>query len=464
MKTNIKLSYILFAAAVGTLFSACQSEPIAEESLYATEAQVLEITKDGKLFTLNQFVDSFMTEEGNYHSDTTNYRLVAYYTEADAWLFSIDTLPTDGPGIYIRGRITTDDYGGNFYKSLVIQQIVDGKQQALRLSVDAGSISGMYPRGQEILIRCNGLAIGKYANQVQLCVPSHNNNVWAQNAERKVGWAPGRIPFARFKAATTRIGQPDATKLVYETRTISDILVMRTKNDVKKARYEDGKLVRISNIFYTGQCQNDSYQTDYCTWGSPTKEKTANVFAPTTKNVGHPQSRYINDGSSDTISVSMSEYAKEAHFFLPGANNPYYDMVAPYDSVSTEAAPTTPYLSFTAEGTTYYVRVDAEKQANGWIEDDVVFINDTYSKGYVFDGTNWSKKVGVLHCTDYIGTVTGILSYYMDNGTRVNKLTRDPEGPTYNWAISICDLSDLDLKDASGEKWVPVEYTNYTAY
>lgn len=455
MKTNIKLSYIFFAAAVGTLFSACQSEPIAEESLYATEAQVLEITKDGKLFTLNQFVDSFMTEVGNYHSDTTNYRTAANNEAVNPglWLFSIDTLPTDGPGIYIRGRITTDDYGGNFYKSLVIQQIVDGEQQALRLSVDAGSVSGVYPRGQEILIRCNGLAIGRYANQIQLCVPSHNNNVWAQNADRKVGWAPGRIPFARFKAATTRIGLPDAKKLVYELRTVSDITASL---DPKAARKEDGKLVLVRNIYYTGQCQNDSRKTANCTWGNPTKDKTCNVFAPTTLNVGHPQSRFITDGSGDTLCTSMSEYAKEAYFYLPGANNPYYDMVAPYDSVSTDALPTTPYLSFAAEGITYYVRVDAEKQAEGWVEDDVVFVNDTYSKGYVYDGLNWSDKVGVLHCTDYVGTVTGILSYYMDNANYTPSVT--------NWAISICDLSDLELKDADGNKWVPVEYSNYTQY
>lgn len=455
MKKTINLSYILLVAAVGALFSACEAKPIEEDSLFANEAQVVEITKDGQLFTLQQFVDSFMTEIGNYHSDTTNYRTAANNEAVNPglWLFSIDTLPTDGPGIYIRGRITTDDYGGNFYKSLVIQQIVEGKQQALRISVDAGSISGMYPRGQEILIRCNGLAIGRYANQIQLCVPSHNNNVWAQNADRKVGWAPGRIPFARFKAATTRIDKPNASKLVYETRTVSDITASL---DPKAARKEDGKLVRIGNIYYTGHCQNNSRKTAYCTWGNPSLDKTANVFAPTTKNVGHPQSRFITDGSGDTISVSMSEYAKEARFYLPGASNPYYDMVAPYDSVDTEAAPSSPYLSFTADGTTYYVRVDIEKMTDGWEADDVVFVNDTYTKGYVYDGTNWSDKVGVLHCTDYVGSVTGILSYYMDNANYTPSAT--------NWAISICELSDLDLKDASGAKWEPVEYTNYTQY
>ena len=371
-----------------------------------------------KIYTLNEFLDVFMTEEGNFLSDTCPYRTRS--TNGNGiYLFSVDTLPTNGRGIYIRGRITTDDYGGNFYKSLVIQQIVEGKQQALRISVDAGSISGMYPRGQEILIRCNGLAIGRYANQIQLCVPSHNNNVWAQNADRKVGWAPGRIPFARFKAATTRIDKPNASKLVYETRTVSDITASL---DPKAARKEDGKLVRIGNIYYTGHCQNDSRKTAYCTWGNPSLDKTANVFAPTTKNVGHPQSRFITDGSGDTISVSMSEYAKEARFYLPGANNPYYDMVAPYDSVDTEAAPSSPYLSFTADGTTYYVRVD----------------------------------IGVLHCTDYVGGVYGILSYYMDNANYTPSAT--------NWAISICELSDLDLKDATGAKWEPVEYTNYTQY
>ena len=192
---------MLMLSAAVFLISGCH-KPVAEDELFATEAQVAELTKDGHLYTLNELVDRFMTEQGNYLSDTTQYRTRANNDGVNPgiWLFSIDTLPSQGEGIYIRGRVITDDYGGNFYKALVIQQVVDGEQQALRLSVDAGSISGIYPLGQELLIRCNGFAIGRYANQVQLCVPSHNNNTYADNAEQKVGWAPGRIPFARFKA------------------------------------------------------------------------------------------------------------------------------------------------------------------------------------------------------------------------------------------------------------------------
>ena len=87
------------------------------------------------------------------------------------------TIPVGGPQIYIRGRIVTDDQGGNFYKTIVIQEIVNGKQQALRLSVDASSAGGAYLLGQEIMIHVNGLGIGKYANEPQLCVPSYNNNL-----------------------------------------------------------------------------------------------------------------------------------------------------------------------------------------------------------------------------------------------------------------------------------------------
>lgn len=384
MKKTMKYSYYFVLAVVSVLLCACQSAPIAEDTLFADEAQVAELIKDGRLYSLNEFVDSFMTEVGNYHSDTTNYRTRSNNGD-DTWLFTVDTLPTYGPGIYIRGRVTTDDYGGNFYKSMVIQQVVEGKQEALRISVDAGSISGLYPRGQEILIRCNGLAIGKYANQVQLCVPSHNNNVWAYNADQKVGWAPGRIPFARFKAATTRIGTPiDAKDLNYQVITLDEIFNSAFSTDVKKARYEDGKLVIITHIHYSGkngQYWNYDVATD-CTTGDPEKDTNANVFAPTTDNIGYPQSRLITDGSAHKLGVSMSEYAKEARYYLP-------------DSI-------------------------------------------------------------------YEGTVIGILSCYIDNAfdlapTSTNKKEKS------RWSISICDLSDLSLKDADGNPWIPQEYNPLTA-
>lgn len=313
MKRNI-----LFIFAV-TLFalSSCEFKAPSPEQFFLTEDQITELTMDGRIYTLHGFIDSFMTEKGNYLSDTIQYRSRA--TSGDGiYLFSIDTIPSTGAGIYIRGRITTDDLGGNFYKSLCIQQIVEGKQQGFRLSVDMGSVSGMYPIGQEIIIRCNGLAIGRYANQPQLCVPSYNNNAYAQNAGQKIGWAPGRIPAAQFRKITHYIGQADPSLLVYDE--ISDVKSITDQIDIVANRKMDAKLVRIKNVHYTGSYSNKG-TAEPCSTGNPEEDGNANVFAPTTLNVGYPQSRIVQDAGGNNFCVSCSEYAKFAYFYLPGADS-----------------------------------------------------------------------------------------------------------------------------------------------
>ena len=211
---------ILYIALVA-LCAACTPPAIEESQVFMTEDQAQELIAQGTLLTLQELKDTYMTEKGNYLSDTSLYRTRAT-SDGVNYLFSIDTIGKRERPIYIRGRITTDDYGGNFYKSLCIQQIVDGKQQALRLSVDMGSANGLYQIGQEILIRVDGLAIGRYANQPQLCMPSYNNNIYANNAEQKIGWAPGRIPAAIFKAHTRCIGKPDMSQLHYDELNITD--------------------------------------------------------------------------------------------------------------------------------------------------------------------------------------------------------------------------------------------------
>lgn len=386
MKKNL---YILAFAAIAMV--ACRPTDIAKEDVFflGTEEELLaQLDKENaefgyEILTLNDFMDKYMTEEGNYKNDSCQYRTRANNEGVNPglWLFSIDTIPMPSAtqkAVYIRGRVSTDDYGGNFYKALVMQQIVDGEQQALRLSVDAGNANGQYAQGQELLIRVNGFAIGRYANEPQLCVPTYNNNIYAQHADQKVGWAPGRIPPARFRAATKLIGLPDKSKLVYEDITLSQLLTTSTdKNanygatliDAKTARKWDGKLVRLSNIHFTGEYADTDGSRAQCTEGNPETDKNANVFGPTTQNVGYPQGRVITDGSLYSL-VSTSEYAKYAHMYLPAA--------------------------------------------------------------------------------EYTGTVTGILSFYMDNAGYT--------ATWKTWSISICDLSNLQLVNAAGESWQPEEY------
>lgn len=306
-----KIIYIAFAV----LCAACTPNPLDESKLFLTEDQANELVAQGTLLTLQEFKDTYMTEKGNYLSDTTLYRTRATKDGVN-YLFSIDTIPASATPVYIRGRVTTDDYAGNFYKAMCIQQIVDGKQQALRLSVDAGSVGGLYQIGQEILIRVDGLAIGRYANQPQLCLPSYNNNIYANNAEQKIGWAPGRIPMAIFNARTQCIGKPDTSKLVYDEYKISDFTSVL---NLQETREWDAKLVRIKNVHYTGYYFTTS-GTAKCTTGNPEDDTNANVFAPTTENIGYPQSRVIEDANGNKTAVSSSEYAKFAHFYIPGAD------------------------------------------------------------------------------------------------------------------------------------------------
>lgn len=291
---------------------------------YINEDQVKKIVGNGLLLNLNDLKRApYMTEKGNY-CDPALYRLrasgkghtkdVSYLDTI--WLFSIDTIPVGRP-LYIRGRITTDDFSGNFYKTLCIQQMVGGRQQALRISVDAGSVGGLYQIGQELLIRIDGLAIGRYANQPQLCVASYNNNIYANKAEEKVGWAPGRIPFSEFRKRVTLIGEPKTPHC--DTIEIFDFINHLNQVD---NRFDDGRLVCIKNVYYTGQYSKYGDPAN-CTTNDPDdfeNGSSANVFAPSTGNMNFPQSRIITDEEGYMTLVSASEYAKFSHFYLPGAN------------------------------------------------------------------------------------------------------------------------------------------------
>ena len=397
MRKSIYTYAMLLAMPVIALMTSCEPRALGEEDVFISEAQVAELTSDGTIYNLNDFLDTFMTEEGTYHNDTTPYRDRSYDATHGLYLYSVDTLPAGGPGIYIRGRITTDDYAGNFYKSIVIQQIVGGQQQNLRISVDLGSSAGMYQMGQEILIRCNGLAVGRYANQPQLCIPSYNNNIYAMNASQKVGWCPGRIQGSVFRRATHMIGTPDVSKIQYDELTLADLYGQIKKKpnsdatDMDAVRKMDGRLVRLKDVHFTGQYDDNGTLKD-CDTTNPDSigGGGANVFAPSTQNIGYPQSRLLGDQGTNTIMCSSSEYAKFAYYYLPGAD-----------------------------------------------------------------------KSGISLCKDFEGTVTGILGWYLDKASELanSKLTGyewsiTPRGIP---GIGVEDIKMCFQGDPT-QPWVPKEY------
>lgn len=389
--------YFVLCTFVLLFMASCEPKALTEEDVFVSEDKVAELTKDGQVYNLNDFLDQFMTEEGSFHSDTCPYRDRSYDATHGIYLYSVDTLPADGPGIYIRGRITTDDYAGNFYKSMVIQQIVNGEQQNLRISVDLGSSAGMYQMGQEILIRCNGLAVGRYANQPQLCVPSYNNNIYAINASQKVGWAPGRIQGSVFRKAAYMIGTPDVSKLQYDELTLAELYTLIKKQPAATAaemdavRKIDGKLVRLIDVHFNGKYDDNGTIKDCDTTNPDTiGGGGANVFAPSTQNIGYPQSRLLQDQGSATIMCSNSEYAKFAYYYLPGAD-----------------------------------------------------------------------KTGIGNCVNFEGTVTGILGWYLDKAeTLKNNALTGYEWSVTPRGIPGIGVSDIEMyyQADPSSPWIPKEY------
>lgn len=329
-----KKIYIAIISAL--ILVGCKPAAYTAEDLFLEDSPetIAELTADGTLYHLQDFKDKFMTEDGNFMSDSSLYRTRSKVVGTNLQLFSIDTLPSQGEGIYIMGRITTDDYGGNYYKSIVIQEIVDGEQQALRLSVDIGSAGGVYNIGQKILIRCNGLAIGRYSNQPQLCIPSYNNNTLAYKAEEKTGWAAGRIPGPTFRKVVTMIGIADKSQLVYEDLTMDELYskYLSKYQDIVGVRRFDGRLVRIKDIHFTGEYADSNGSPVACNQysgvgdtGDPELDEYANVLAPTTKNVGYPQSRFVTDeAGTHRTQISCSEFCKFANYYIPSHINEDY--------------------------------------------------------------------------------------------------------------------------------------------
>ena len=87
----------LFITALAVCLTACKYD-IQPDKLYLDDKGVQELTADGKIYDLDDFLDKFMTEKGNYWSDTVNYRTRANdeSNNPGIWLFSIDTLPSTG--------------------------------------------------------------------------------------------------------------------------------------------------------------------------------------------------------------------------------------------------------------------------------------------------------------------------------------------------------------------------------
>lgn len=260
---------------VSTLFfSSCYGdfEPVQSEDEWVTT------------HTIGEFLDEYASETGDLPTRIPR-------------LFSVDTIPAN-KNVIINGVVISNDNEGNIYKNIVIQDFVSNR--ALKISVDAGNLSAVFPTGRAISINCKGLAIGKYADMLQLGVAFYKTE------SGKVGYEIGRIPYPLLLQRV----QINKTSPVLP---ISELVDTVTIAEILNGGIEmHSKLVCIKNAYFTGRGAD---------FGKPGVIADAlKIFAPSTNGVGFPQSREIQDGTG-SIFVATSEYSKFANNKLPTASN-----------------------------------------------------------------------------------------------------------------------------------------------
>ena len=79
-------------------------------------------------------------------------------------LFTSGNPITINDDLIIGGVVTADDKSGNFYKQIVIQDA----SGAIPVLINKSGLNSDYPVGRKVYIKCNGLVLGQYGNNVQL--------------------------------------------------------------------------------------------------------------------------------------------------------------------------------------------------------------------------------------------------------------------------------------------------------
>lgn len=314
MKT---LKYILSSAVVAVALTACHTYGEPEDKGYVEEGSEAEWKAT---MTIGDFLSdpTLFSEFG----DVTKYppRARSYQgankSKENLGLFSVQDITAD---VIIVGRIVSTDVPGNVYKNLYIQDCAN-PDYGIKIAVDAGSLGGMYPIGQKIALKLNGLAIGKYARMPQIGVPYYNNGKEGLDDAGKVGWEIGRIPPQVFKEHVQLIGQPDKSKIVVKTMTMADIKA--TADNYKDIALLSSRLVKIEKVRFVPYTWDTYGELSELSGTYDCSDNGANTFAPTTNGIGYPQSRCFTIDrdtatAANSLAIGTSEFAKFACAPLP---------------------------------------------------------------------------------------------------------------------------------------------------
>ncbi len=258
---NIKY---LIAAACVILFAACQDK--GEWDVPSTNASLF----------------------GNNSIEETNVISIKDLTAKYAKTIYNDRLIEITEDIKIKGRVTCNDVGGNFYKKITIQDAPANAAdaRAITISIDESGIWGYLPIGQEILVALKGLYIGGNGTLAQLGTPYTDDDgkvsvgrmskhIWQQHFK-----ISGDIQQVKPDIFTTAyMNEMDVVTIDGEPfslpKNASKLVVFNNvtfKNADGKSTYKSGTESNLTGYFI--QCLNEFYDSSI----SDDKKQPVQIF------------------------------------------------------------------------------------------------------------------------------------------------------------------------------------------
>jgi|APDOM4702015248_1054824.scaffolds.fasta_scaffold17490_1 hypothetical protein len=290
--------------------------------------------------------------------------------------------------VAIKGVVTGTDESGNIYKKIVIQDA----SGAIELSIDQNSLYTKYPVGQEIIVECQGLFIGKYGGLQQLGYKYKNTSSGAYQI--------GRMPVELADKHIYKNGIPtnNVTPEVVEIANLNASMM--------------DKLVTFKNVRFT----NADGTTTFSTKGS-----------------SYPVSQEFKDSKGNKVIAYTSSYANFALDVLPKGNGTISGILSYYNGTwqllirdkkdigafdGTDPG-TGPAVTVTSLNETFDAGTDYGSAAiNGWSVFKTVGDRDWQIKLFATDNNKYAQA------SAHNGTATDYEYWLVTPGLDLDKATK----------------------------------------
>ncbi len=177
--------------------------------------------------------------------------------------------------VVIEGRVTANDRSGNFYRSVIIED----RTGAVELLIDLYDLHNIYRRGQRVVVRAEGLAMGSSGGVLQ--IGRHVNP-----------WSSYRVEGFSSRAEVDRY--------VYRDSQVDEVLPTVVTTDRLNTQM-CGQLVRLNNLTLSPS------ESGAAGWAESPEENPYSNYSV----------RFFHTEQGDSIAVVTSAYADFAHLSIP---------------------------------------------------------------------------------------------------------------------------------------------------